>query len=139
MKRNMVEQLIKNAERSMRRAIAPYSKFKVGAALVTKKGKIYTGCNIENPSLMLSVCAEKVALLKALAEGERSFKAIAIVSNNKDYCCPCGSCRQMLWEFAKDVDIYLSSKGTKDLKVSRNIKGIKKYSLKEFLPYAFTP
>lgn len=131
----MIEGLIKEAEKAMRRAVAPYSKFKVGAALVTKKGKIYTGCNIENSSLMLSVCAEKVALLKALSEGKRSFKAIAIVSNSEKYCYPCGSCRQMLWEFAKDVDIYLSC----NRQGFQNIKGIKKYSLNEFLPYPFTP
>lgn len=131
----MIEGLIKEAEKAMRRTVAPYSKFKVGAALVTKKGKIYTGCNIENSSLMLSVCAEKVALLKALSEGKRSFKAIAIVSNSKKYCYPCGSCRQMLWEFAKDVDIYLSC----NRQGFQNIKGIKKYSLNEFLPYPFTP
>ncbi len=131
----MIEGLIKEAEKAMRRAVAPYSKFKVGAALVTKKGKIYTGCNIENSSLMLSVCAEKLALLKALSEGKRSFKAIAIVSNSKKYCYPCGSCRQMLWEFAKDVDIYLSC----NRQGLQNIKGIKKYSLNEFLPYPFTP
>lgn len=124
----MIERLIKEAEKCMQRAITPYSKFKVGVALIAKNGKIYTGCNIENPSLMSSICAEKVALLKALSEGERSFKAIAIVSNNGNYCYPCGSCRQMLWEFAKDLDVYLQS-----------IKGIKKYFLKEFLPYPFTP
>jgi cytidine deaminase len=124
----MVERLIREAEKSVRRADASYSKFKVGVALATKKGKIYTGCNIENPSLTLSICAEKVALLKALSEGERSFKAIAIVSNNNEYCYPCGSCRQMLWEFAKDIAIFLCSK-----------KGIKKYSLCELLPHAFTP
>jgi len=124
----IAEKLIKEAERSMRCALAPYSKFKVGVALATKKGKIYTGCNIENLSLSLSVCAEKIALLKALSEGERSFKAIAIVSNSKEYCYPCGSCRQMLWEFAKDIAIFLYSK-----------KGIKKYSLCELLPHAFTP
>jgi cytidine deaminase len=124
----IAEKLIKEAERSMRRAVAPYSKFKVGVALATKKGKIYTGCNIENPSLTLNLCAEKVALLKALSEGERSFKAIAIVSNSHEYCYPCGSCRQVLWEFAKDVAIFLYSK-----------KSIKKYSLFELLPHAFTP
>jgi cytidine deaminase len=131
----MIEGFIKEAEKAMRHAIAPYSKFKVGATLVTKKGKIYTGCNIENSSLMLSVCAEKVALLKALSEGKRSFKAIAIVSNSEEYCYPCGSCRQMLWEFAKDVDIYLSC----NRQGLQNIKVIKKYSLNEFLPYPFTP
>lgn len=128
MNERFIEKLIKSAEKSMRIAIAPYSGFKVGIAIGTKKGKIYTGCNIENPSLMLSICAEKVALLKALSEGERLFKAMAIVSNQKGYCYPCGSCRQILWEFAKEIDIYLVSKA-----------GIKKYSLIELLPYAFTP
>ncbi len=109
-------------------AITPYSGFKVGAALATKNGKIYTGCNIENPSLMLSICAEKVALMKALSEGEKSFQAMAIVAGNKAYCYPCGSCRQILWEFAKDIDIFLDGS-----------KGIKKYSLSELFPYVFTP
>lgn len=127
-KRDFIKKLIEEAEKSMRNAIAPYSKFKVGVALATKMGKIYTGSNIENLSLMLSICAEKVALLKALSAGERSFKAIAIVSNKKRLCYPCGSCRQMLWEFAKDIDIFLHSK-----------KGIKRYSLSELLPHAFTP
>ena len=134
-KTDIAESLVKEAEKAMRRAIAPYSKFKVGAALATEKGKLYKGCNIENPSFMLSVCAEKVALLKALSEGERSFKAIAIVSNSAGYCYPCGSCRQMLWEFAKDVEIYLSS----SKHGLRNIENIKKYSLNEFLPYPFSP
>jgi cytidine deaminase len=126
-KEDPLRRLLKEAERSMRIAIAPYSGFKVGVALATKRGKIYTGCNIENPSLMLSICAEKVALMKALSEGEKSFQAIAIVTSDREYCYPCGSCRQILWEFAKDIDIFLYSK-----------KGIKKYSLSELLPYAFS-
>ncbi len=112
----------------MRIAITPYSGFKVGVALATKNGKIYTGCNIENPSLMLSICAEKVALMKALSEGEKSFHAMAIVASDKAYCYPCGSCRQILWEFARDIDIFLHGS-----------KGIKKYFLSELLPYLFTP
>jgi cytidine deaminase len=128
MKKDAIEKLIKEAGKSMRKAIAPYSGFKVGVALETKRGEIYTGCNIENPSLMLSVCAEKVALMKALSEGEKSFRSMAIVSGSKEYCFPCGSCRQMLFEFAKDIDIFLYSK-----------EGIKKYSLNELLPFAFTP
>jgi len=127
MKDEFIEGLIKKAKKSMRIAIAPYSGFKVGVALATKKGRIYSGCNIENPSLALSACAEKVALMKALSEGERSFKAIAIVAIDKEYCYPCGSCRQILWEFAGDIDVFLFSK-----------KGIKKYSLSELLPHAFT-
>jgi cytidine deaminase len=127
MKEDFIDSLVNEAGKAMHRAIAPYSGFKVGAALATKKGKIYTGCNIENPSLMLSICAEKVALTKALSEGESRFQAMAIVCGNKEYCFPCGSCRQLLWEFAKDIDIFLYSR-----------KGIKKYMLNELLPYAFS-
>lgn len=126
MKEALIERLIRKAEESIQTAITPYSGFKVGASIVTEKGKIYAGCNIEGPSLMLSACAEKVALLKALSEGERSFKAMVIVSSHKGYCYPCGSCRQMLWEFAKDIDVYIVG-----------AVGIKKYSLSELLPYAF--
>lgn len=121
-----IENLIKEAEDSKRHAIAPYSGFVVGAALITDRGKLYTGCNIENPSLMMSFCAERAALLKALTEGERAFKAIAIVSGDREYCFPCGTCRQMLYEFAPDLAIYLSSGG-----------GTRRYSLSELLPHAF--
>lgn len=121
-----IENLIKEAEDSKRHAIAPYSGFVVGAALITDRGKLYTGCNIENPSLMMSFCAERAALLKALTEGERAFKAIAIVSGEREYCFPCGTCRQMLYEFAPDLAIYLSSGG-----------GTRRYSLSELLPHAF--
>lgn len=123
-----IERLIREAEKAMRAAIAPYSGFKVGVAIATEGNRIYTGCNIENPSLMLSLCAEKVALMKALSEGERTFRAVAIVNSEGEYCYPCGSCRQILYEFARDVDIFLHSK-----------KGTKKYSLSELLPYPFSP
>lgn len=121
-----IENLVKEAEDSKRHAIAPYSNFVVGAALITDKGKIYTGCNIENPSLMMSFCAERSALLKALTEGERAFRAIAIVSGHGKYCFPCGTCRQMLYEFGPDLAIYLSSGD-----------GTKRYSISELLPHAF--
>ena len=127
MKDDVIRKLISEAGRSMRKAIAPYSGFKVGAALITKGGSIYRGCNIENHSLMLSICAEKVALTKALSDGEKKFEAMAIVCSKREYCLPCGSCRQLLWEFAKDIDIFLNSN-----------KGIRKYSLNELLPFAFT-
>ncbi|GAB4538854.1 MAG: cytidine deaminase [Thermodesulfovibrionia bacterium] len=110
----------------MRFSITPYSGFKVGSAIVTRSGRIYKGCNIENPSLMLSICAEKVALTKALSEGERSFTAIVIVSNKGDYCYPCGSCRQMLFELAGDIGVFLEGR-----------EGIKRYSMVELLPYPF--
>lgn len=121
-----VKKLVESAKNARKNAIAPFSKFTVGAALITKDNRIYQGCNIENPSLMLSVCAEKTALLNALVDGERNFKAMAIVSNKKDYCFPCGSCRQMIAEFAPDIEIYLASKN-----------GIKKFSIIELLPHRF--
>ncbi|MDI6744187.1 MAG: cytidine deaminase [Thermodesulfovibrionales bacterium] len=121
-----IERLVREAKAARKKAFAPYSAFTVGAALLTDKGKIYHGCNIENPSLMLSFCAERAALINALVEGGKKFKALAIVSGRKDYCFPCGTCRQMLAEFAPDVEIYLASE-----------KGIKKFSISELLPYQF--
>ena len=106
------EQLISVARQALGMAIAPFSGYMVGAALLTTQGKIYSGCNIENTSLSLSLCAERVALLKALSEGEREFKAIAIVSSGHSYCPPCGACRQMLYEFAPHIEVIMpDSKG----------------------------
>jgi cytidine deaminase len=121
-----VERLVKEAEEARICAIVPFSGFAVGAALITGEGKIYRGCNIENPSLMLSFCAERVALIKALSEGGKVFRAIAVVSSEGRYCFPCGACRQMLSEFAPDVEIYLAS-----------AKGVRKYSVRELLPHSF--
>ncbi len=126
MKDELLKRLLREARSALKVAIVPYSGFKVGVAIVTKKGSIYKGCNIENPSLMLSLCAEKVALTKALSEGERSFSAMSIVSNDGRYCYPCGSCRQILWEFAGNIDVFLDGR-----------EGIKRYTLSEFLPYPF--
>ena len=102
------EQLISVARQALEMAIAPLSGYMVGAALLTAQGKIYTGCNIENISLSLSLCAERVALLKALSEGEREFKAIAIVSSGDVCCPPCGACRQMLYEFAPHIEVIMT-------------------------------
>lgn len=121
-----MERLFEAATVAMEKAIVPYSGFKVGAAVITESGRIYSGCNIENPSLMLSFCAERAALIKALTEGERRFKAIAIASSKGGYCFPCGSCRQVIEEFAPGIDIYLISS-----------EGVKKYSISELLPHAF--
>lgn len=121
-----VDRLIKEAEEAKKHAIAPYSGFVVGVALMTGSGKIYRGCNIGNPSLMLSFCAERAALINALSEGEKEFKAMAIVSGDGRYCFPCGACRQMLAEFAPEIEIYLAS-----------FEGIKKFSIIELLPYPF--
>ncbi len=95
-----VERLYREAVKAMKNAIVPYSGFRVGAALLTTEHKVYTGCNIENPSLMLSECAEKVAILKAVSDGVKDVRAIMIVSGMEGYCYPCGSCRQIIYEFA---------------------------------------
>lgn len=101
------EHLIKQAAVAMERALANSSKFKVGVALQTKDEKIYQGCNIETITSNLGVCAERVALFKALSEGEREFKAIAIVASSGQVCTPCGVCRQLLWEFAPDIEVIM--------------------------------
>ena len=98
-------ELIKCALAAQKKAFAPYSRFKVGAALVTNDNTVVTGCNVEASSYSLSICAERVALFKAISEGHKYFKAIAIVSDGDDHCPPCGACRQVLWDLAKDIDL----------------------------------
>lgn len=90
-------------------AVAPYSHFKVGAALQTRAGRIYTGCNVENASYGLTMCAERVALFKALSEGERDFAAVAVVADTEAPTPPCGACRQLLWEFCGDVPVVMAT------------------------------
>jgi len=101
--------LIARARRARIRAVAPHSKFKVGAAIETRKGKIYTGCNIENASFGLTLCAERVAVFKAISEGERSFSRIAVVAGTRELTPPCGACRQILWEFCGDIEVVLAN------------------------------
>lgn len=86
---------------------SPYSKFKVGAAVLTGSGKIFTGANIENASYSVTICAERVVFSKAISDGEMEFKAIAIATNKDMYAYPCGTCRQFMSEFGKDIDIIL--------------------------------
>jgi len=93
------------------RAYAPYSKFKVGAALVASDGRIFTGCNVENISFGLTMCAERVALGRAIAEGVTNFRAIAIVADTDQPVSPCGACRQVLAEFNPDLSIHLATLG----------------------------
>lgn len=88
-------------------AHAPYSHFKVGAALLTASGRVFTGCNVENSSYGLSVCAERVALFKAISEGERDFVAIAVAADTNPLTPPCGACRQVISDLAGDIDIIL--------------------------------
>ncbi len=102
-----IDQLVEAALQARLNAFAPYSNYKVGAALLAGSGKVYTGCNVENATYGLSVCAERVALLKAISEGERSFTRIAVSSESDPPATPCGSCRQLLWEFAGDIEVIL--------------------------------
>jgi cytidine deaminase len=101
--------LIAAARRAREFAHAGYSHFKVGAALETADGTVITGCNIENATYGLTVCAERVAMFKALSEGHRQFRRIAIVADTANPTPPCGACRQILWEFAGDLDVILAN------------------------------
>ena len=120
-------QLIKLAQEASKKAYAPYSGFKVGAALLCKSGNVYTGCNVENSSYGASNCAERTAVFKAVSEGERDFVKIAIVSEKGGLTFPCGICRQVLSEFMTNGTIVLYS----------DEQGIKEFALNELLPYAF--
>lgn len=101
--------LIQAARRARARAHAPFSRFKVGAALETADGTIVTGCNIENATYGLTICAERVALFKALSDGHRRFRRIAVVSSGATLTPPCGACRQVLWEFGGNLEIVLAT------------------------------
>ena len=101
--------LIAAARRAREFAHAGYSNFKVGAALETADGAVITGCNIENATYGLTVCAERVAMFKALSEGHRQFRRIAIVADTANPTPPCGACRQILWEFAGDLEVVLAN------------------------------
>lgn len=103
-------QLLDMAKEAKKYAYAPYSKFKVGAALLTKDGKVFTGCNIENASFGATNCAERTALFKAISEGENEFNAIAVVSSSEEFTYPCGICRQVLAELMPDGEVVLSNK-----------------------------
>lgn len=129
------EELMLRAMEARHMAYAPYTGFAVGAALLCRDGQVYTGCNIENAALTATNCAERTALFKAVSEGEREFEAIAIVGGKaqeppREYCTPCGVCRQALAEFCgADFRIYLGVEG----------KPTRAYRLSELLPEAFTP
>lgn len=127
------KKLIHHASEAMMRSYSPYSGYKVGAALLTKKGNIYTGCNIENASFTPTVCAERCAIFKAVSEGESDFVAIAIVGGKdgeiEGFFPPCGVCRQVMTEFCsfENFAIYLGGKNDE----------YKKYTLSELLPMSF--
>lgn len=130
------EELIDMALDARKLAYAPYSKFKVGAALLGKNGVVYMGCNVENASYPATNCAERTAIFSAVSEGQREFEAIAIVGGKDtiselEYCAPCGVCRQVMREFCnpKEFEIILA----------KNRKEYKVYTLEELLPMSFGP
>ena len=103
------DSLIQDAQKARLQSVAPFSKFLVGAAVRTSSGKVYTGCNIESASYGLTVCAERVAIWKALSEGERNFTELAVVADTETLTPPCGTCRQIIWEFARGADIVFAN------------------------------
>ena len=121
------QELMRLAVEMLDRAYVPYSHFPVGAALECQDGTVYTGCNIENAAYGLTICAERTAIFKAISEGHRDFKRIVIAGKSEDYCVPCGSCRQVMQEFAPQMEVIcLNGKGE-----------AKHFALKELLPYGF--
>jgi cytidine deaminase len=121
--------LVAAAARARRRAVAPYSKFKVGAALLTQAGKLVTGANVESASYGLTCCAERVALFTALASGERNFAAVAVVARAPGGPMPCGACRQLLAEYASHARVWVAD--------ARSLSAVKEFSVSELLPAAF--
>ena len=123
------QQLMREAHEARARAYAPYSGFAVGAAVLASSGKIYAGCNVENRSYGLTICAERVALFKAVAAGERRFVAVAVVTDGPEVVAPCGACRQTLAEFGLEI-VVIASTLTGQQAV---------FTLQELLPHPFVP
>ncbi len=121
------KELIAAAKKYRENAYVPYSKFKVGAAVLTKKGNVYGGCNIENSSFPVTNCAERTAIFKAVSEGEQEFAAIALIADTPGPCSPCGACRQVMVEFKIPRIIMANMQGE-----------VKVVTLEEIMPYAFT-
>ena len=122
-----LKELIEVAKQARENSHAPFSRFRVGAAVQTKDGKIYSGCNVESASYGLTVCAERVAIWKAVSEGEKDFEQFAVVADTETLTPPCGACRQIIWEFCGDIPITFA-----------NLKGdVETIQMKELLPRAF--
>jgi cytidine deaminase len=122
-----IESLIEAAKRVRLQSVAPFSNFLVGAAVRTADGKVYTGCNVESASYGLTVCAERVAIWKALSEGERQFTELAVVADTATLTPPCGTCRQIIWEFARGAKIVFANLGGKT----------EEFHIADLLPRAF--
>ena len=124
---NRTADLIGAAKKARLNARAAHSGFKVGAALETRKGRIFGGCNVENDTYGLTVCAERVAIWKALSEGETEFRRIAVVADSDSLTPPCGACRQIIWEYCGDIEVLLA-----------NLHGKKaRYRVRELFPMPF--
>lgn len=121
------QELCQKAIEMMDMAYIPYSQFPVGAALECSDGTVYTGCNIENAAYGVTICAERTAIFKAVSEGRRDFVRIAVAGKSKDFCVPCGSCRQVMMEFAPQLEVIcLNGAGES-----------RRFALRELLPYGF--
>ena len=121
-------ELMNMAREASMNAYIPYSHFAVGAALECMDGSVYTGCNIENAALGRSICAERTACVKAVSEGKRSFRRIAIYADSENWCTPCGACRQFLAEFSPDMEVLCAKAGARYVS----------YKLSELLPHTFS-
>ena len=123
----MSEALIAAATDARERAFAPYSKFRVGAALLAEDGTVVAGCNVESASYGLTMCAERVAIFKGVSDGRTRFRCVAVVADTEELTPPCGACRQLLWEFAPDAEVLLA-----------NLKGdVVKWTVRDLIPGAF--
>lgn len=123
------KQLVQAALEAKKKAYAPYSQFSVGASLLTKSGKIFTGCNVEIATYGGTICAERTAIVKAISEGEKEFQALCCVADMEDYCTPCGICRQFIYEFGAEIEVIMANKDGK----------YRSASIAELLPHAFGP
>ena len=121
------DSLIAIARTARQHAHAPHSNFRVGAAVRAKSGRIFSGCNVENATFGLTLCAERIAIFKAISEGERGFDSIAVVADTDELTPPCGACRQIIWEFCGDAEVVLA-----------NLKGkIERYRMAALFPKPF--
>ncbi len=124
-----LKKLIGAANKARESAVAPYSKFQVGVALLTRSGEIITGANVESASYGLTCCAERVALFKALTSGKKDFIAVAVIARVAGGPMPCGACRQLLAEYASEAEVFVAD--------SRKLKSIRQFTVRELLPGAF--
>ncbi len=121
------QELCRKAVEMQNFSYVPYSNFPVGAALECSDGTVFTGCNVENAAYGSTICAERTAIVKAVSEGHRDFVRIAIAGNSEDFCVPCGSCRQVMMEFAPEMEVICLNRAGES----------KSFTLRELLPYGF--